>query len=312
MNVTFRLPSEELEKAFLKEAQAQELDGLKGHRSVGGLRASIYNACPIESVRGARRLHGRVPGAARLTLLTGPALRGLGFDGFFEESFAPLAARGLVPGRVVAGHARVLRVHTEEGEAVAAVTGRLRHEARGPSGLPTVGDWVALRPFEAGQRAVIEALLPRRTAFVRRAPGDRSVAQVLAANVDTVFLVMGLDGDFNPRRIERALVLAWESGALPVVLLNKADLCADLDARRARDREGRPRRAGARDRGQARARGWKRSCRGSRPAARSRSWAPPASASPPWSTGSWAARSRRRARCARPTSAADTRRPTAS
>jgi len=164
--------------------------------------------------------------------LTGPALRGLGFEGFFEESFAPLAARGLVPGRVVAGHARVLRVHTEEGETVAAVTGRLRHEARGPSGLPTVGDWVALRPPEAGQRAVIEALLPRRTAFVRRAPGDRSVAQVLAANVDAVFLVMGLDGDFNPRRIERALVLAWESGALPVVLLNKADLCADVDARR--------------------------------------------------------------------------------
>ena len=106
--------------------------------------------------------------------MTGPALRGLGFDGFFEEAFLPLAARGLVPGRVVAGHARVLRVHTEEGETLAAVTGRLRHEARGPLGLPTVGDWVALRPFESGQRAVIEVLLPRRTAFVRRAPGDRS------------------------------------------------------------------------------------------------------------------------------------------
>ena len=149
-----------------------------------------------------------------------------------EESFAPFAARGLVPGRVVAGHSRLLHVRTQEGEAVAAVAGRLRHEARGPLGLPTVGDWVALRPPEAGHRAVIEGLVPRRTAFVRRAPGDRSVAQVLAANVDTVFLVMGLDGDFNPRRLERALVLAWESGADPVVLLNKADLCEDLAARR--------------------------------------------------------------------------------
>jgi len=163
--------------------------------------------------------------------LKGPGLRELGFDAVFEESFAPLAARGFVPGRVVAGHARVLRVLTEEGEVLAVVTGRLRHEARGPSDLPTVGDWVALRPPQAARQAVVEALLPRRTAFVRRAPGDRSVAQVLASNIDTVFLVMGLDGDFNPRRIERALVLAWESGALPVVLLNKADLCEDLAGR---------------------------------------------------------------------------------
>lgn len=165
--------------------------------------------------------------------MTGPGLRELGFDAAFEESFAPLAARGLVPGRVVAGHGRALRVSTDEGETLAAVTGRLRHEARGASDLPTVGDWVALRPSEEGERAVVEAVLPRRTAFVRRAPGDRAVAQVLASNVDTVFLVMGLDGDFNPRRLERALVLAWESGAAPVVLLNKADLCEDLAGRRA-------------------------------------------------------------------------------
>jgi ribosome biogenesis GTPase len=165
--------------------------------------------------------------------LAGPGLLELGFDAAFEESFAPFAARGLVPGRVVAGHARVLRVRTEDSEVLAAVTGRLRHEARGSMGLPTVGDWVGLRPDSPGERGVVEALLPRRTAFLRRAPGDRSVAQVLASNVETVFLVMGLDGDFNPRRLERALVLAWESGAAPVVLLNKADLCPDLALRRA-------------------------------------------------------------------------------
>jgi ribosome biogenesis GTPase len=121
----------------------------------------------------------------------------------------------------------------ETGERMAEVAGRLRHGARGPEDLPAVGDWVALRERQGEHRAVIQAVLPRRTAFVRRAAGDVTVAQVLAANVDTLFLVMGLDRDFNPRRIERALVLAWESGADPVVLLNKTDLCADVAARRA-------------------------------------------------------------------------------
>jgi ribosome biogenesis GTPase len=165
--------------------------------------------------------------------LTGPGLRELGFAGPVEASFAPFAARGLVPGRVVVGHARLLRVRTEEGEPLADVAGSLRNQALGPEELPAVGDWVAVRPREGGRRAVIQAVLPRRTAFVRRAAGKGTVAQVLAANVDTVFLVMGLDGDYNLRRLERALVLAWESGASPVVLLNKADVCDEVDRRRA-------------------------------------------------------------------------------
>ena len=165
--------------------------------------------------------------------MTEPGLRELGFAGPVAEAFAPFAAQGLVPGRVVVGHTRLLRVRTEEAEALAEVAGSLRHQARGPEDRPAVGDWVALRPREGGHRAVVQAVLPRRTAFVRRAAGDRAVAQVLAANVDTVFLVMGLDGDFNPRRLERALVLAWESGADPVVLLNKADVCDDVLGRRA-------------------------------------------------------------------------------
>jgi ribosome biogenesis GTPase len=165
--------------------------------------------------------------------LSGPGLREIGFAGPVAESFAPFAAQGLVPGRVVAGHTGLLRVRTEEGEELAGLAGRLRHEARGPEERPAVGDWVALRPRQPGHRAVVQAVLPRRTAFVRRAPGKRDVAQVLAANVDTVFLVTGLDGDYSPRRIERALVLAWESGALPVVVLNKVDVCDDVPARRA-------------------------------------------------------------------------------
>jgi ribosome biogenesis GTPase len=165
--------------------------------------------------------------------LPGAGLRELGWNEEVSRAFVPFAAAGLVPGRVVAGLTRLLRVGTDDGETLAEASGGLRHQARGEAELPAVGDWVGLRPRAAGQRAVIQAVLPRRTAFLRRAAGDRAVAQVLAANVDTVFLVMGLDGDYSPRRIERALVLAWESGAEPVVLLNKADLCADLLSRRA-------------------------------------------------------------------------------
>jgi ribosome biogenesis GTPase len=137
-----------------------------------------------------------------------------------------------VPARVVVAHARTLHVRGGGGEHLAETSGRLRHNALGPEELPAVGDWVALEQEAGRGRPVIHAVLPRRTAFVRRAAGDHSVQQVLAANVDTVFLVMGLDRDYNPRRIERALVLAWESGADPVVLLNKADLCEDVEARR--------------------------------------------------------------------------------
>ncbi|HVO09661.1 MAG TPA: ribosome small subunit-dependent GTPase A [Vicinamibacteria bacterium] len=165
--------------------------------------------------------------------MAAPGLEALGFTPAQARAFAPLEADGLRPGRVVAGHTpRLSRVATASGEVMAELAGRLRHQANSPLDLPAVGDWVALRERPGGG-AVIEAVLPRRTAFVRRAAGERSLPQVLAANVDTVFLVMGLDADFNPRRLERALVLAWESGAEPVVLLNKADLNPEAEARRA-------------------------------------------------------------------------------
>lgn len=160
-------------------------------------------------------------------------LAALGFRDADEQHFAPFAAQGLSPARVVAGHTRYLRVASAVGESLAEAAGSLKHQAAGPEELPAVGDWVALRTREGDLRSQIQAVLPRRTAFVRRAAGARTVAQVLAANVDTAFLVMGLDADFNPRRLERALVLAWESGASPVVLLNKTDLADDLASRRA-------------------------------------------------------------------------------
>jgi ribosome biogenesis GTPase len=158
-----------------------------------------------------------------------PVLDSFGWGPFFAEAFVPYHNEGLVPGRVTREHRGLFRVQAEEGELVAELAGRLRHEARGRADLPAVGDWVALRRPAQGLRATIQAVLPRRSRFARKAAGDELDAQVAAANVDTVFLVTGLDRDYNLRRIERYLVLAWESGARPVVLLNKADLSADAD-----------------------------------------------------------------------------------
>lgn len=148
----------------------------------------------------------------------------LGWTERLDEMFAPHAAEGLLPGRVALEHTHIYRVLTESGERLARVAGRLRHQASTRADFPAVGDWVALEPAPHGGDARIAALLPRRSRFSRRAAGDPTEEQVVAANIDTIFLVAGLDGDFNPRRIERYLLVAWESGAAPVIVLNKADV----------------------------------------------------------------------------------------
>jgi ribosome biogenesis GTPase / thiamine phosphate phosphatase len=154
-------------------------------------------------------------------------LERIGWTAERAEEFGPQAAAGLVPGRISLEHTHIYRVLTSEGEVLARVAGRLRHQAAARADFPAVGDWVALEPAVQGGEARIQAVLPRRSRFSRRAAGDPTEEQIVAANIDTVFLVGGLDGDFNPRRIERYLVVAWESGAAPVVILNKADLVDD-------------------------------------------------------------------------------------
>lgn len=151
-----------------------------------------------------------------------------GWINAFEAQFEPYAERGLAPARVVRQLRDLSTLVTERGEVQGEVSGRFRHAARGPADFPAVGDWAAVNVV-AGGRAAIEALLPRRSAFTRKAAGEAVEAQIVAANVDTVFLVSGLDGDFNLRRIERYVTAAWSSGAEPVIVLNKADLRPDLD-----------------------------------------------------------------------------------
>ena len=113
------------------------------------------------------------------------------------------------------------------GELQAQHAGRLLHRAEADS-LSAVGDWVAARPTPGEATATIEAVLPRRSQFSRKVAGELTEEQIVAANIDTVFLVMGLDGDYNPRRLERYLLLAYESGASPVVMLNKSDVADHL------------------------------------------------------------------------------------
>jgi ribosome biogenesis GTPase / thiamine phosphate phosphatase len=154
----------------------------------------------------------------------------LGWDVRVDAAFAPNAAEGLIPARVVLEHTHIYRVVTADGELLARVSGRLRHRAANRADFPTVGDWVAIAPARHAGDARIMAVLPRRSRFSRRAAGDPTEEQVVAANIDTVFLVAGLDGDFNPRRIERYLLVAAESGASPVIVLNKADVVPAPDA----------------------------------------------------------------------------------
>jgi ribosome biogenesis GTPase / thiamine phosphate phosphatase len=146
-------------------------------------------------------------------------LHDLGWDDGFAAALEPYD--NCIPGRVSAQHRGEYDVLTEHRELRAFLAGRLRHEASSGGDLPAVGDWVALR------EQTIHAVLPRRSAFRRKVAWSKTEAQVLAANVDSVFVVTALDGDFNLRRLERYLTLAWESGASPALVLTKADLCAD-------------------------------------------------------------------------------------
>ena len=156
-------------------------------------------------------------------------LLALGWTPRFEALFEPHREAGLIPARVSLEHTHIYRVLTGGEEWLARVVGRLRHNASSRADFPGVGDWVAVEPPSQAGDARIKAVLPRFSRFSRRAAGDPTEEQVVAANIDTVFIVGGLDHNFNPRRIERYLVVAWESGATPVIVLNKADLVDDPD-----------------------------------------------------------------------------------
>jgi ribosome biogenesis GTPase / thiamine phosphate phosphatase len=149
-------------------------------------------------------------------------LEALGWSPFFADGFEPYREEGVIPARVAIRHHGPCVLFAELGELGGVPAGRLDEPE-----LPAVGDWVAARPLPGERKALIEAVLPRRSAFTRKEAWRRTAQQVVAANVDTVFLVSDFGRDLNVRRLERYLAAAWESGAEPVIVVNKADLVAD-------------------------------------------------------------------------------------
>jgi ribosome biogenesis GTPase len=155
-----------------------------------------------------------------------------GWSDALQLAFEPYARAGHLPGRITVQQREANLVVTDVGTLSARLSGRLRHEAR-EAGHPAAGDWVALSAKAGEDTATIHAVLPRRTAFVRRAADSVQTLQVIAANIDVVFVVTSMNADLNPRRLERFLAAAWQSGARPVVVLTKADLCAQPEGQAA-------------------------------------------------------------------------------
>jgi len=152
-----------------------------------------------------------------------------GWSAFFEAHFQPYAESGYGVGRVALEQKHLYRVYTEGGDLLAEITGKMRYEAASRADLPAVGDWVVIRPRPEEGKATIHAVLPRKSKFTRKVAGQRTEEQIVGANIETVFLVTSLNQDYNPRRIERYLIVAWESGANPVIVLSKADLCDEVE-----------------------------------------------------------------------------------
>lgn len=153
-------------------------------------------------------------------------LKYYGFNGYFEALAAEYPS--LTPARVTIQEKELYRIVSDDGEQLAAVSGKFRYQAEAVSEYPAVGDFVMVDHTTDDGNAVIHAVLPRKSVFTRRAAGTGNREQVVAANIDTVFICMALNNDFNIRRLERYLSVAWDSGAIPVIILTKADLCNDI------------------------------------------------------------------------------------
>ena len=159
------------------------------------------------------------------------SLRRWGWSPYFEALWNEGARENAVPARVIAQQRKFWRIAGAFGECWAEASGKLRLALEEGVEWPAVGDWVVAEVRGSGSSSLILEVLPRRSRFVRKMAGKKIAEQVIAANVDTALLVSALDGDFNPRRVERYLAQCWESGARPVVVLNKADACDDANVK---------------------------------------------------------------------------------
>jgi len=158
-------------------------------------------------------------------------LKELGWNSFFENHFIEYNQKNTtyIPARIISAQRHTYSILYEYGELKGKVTGKFRYEVQSIEEYPAVGDWVGITKKEQEDKAIIHFVLPRKTSLSRKTPGIKTEEQVICANIDTSFIVSAFDRDFNLRRIERYLSLIWESGASPVIILNKADLCNDIE-----------------------------------------------------------------------------------
>ena len=156
-------------------------------------------------------------------------LKQLGFDAFFQKHFKQCQNKSLSTGRICAQHKESYKLFSEYGELSAIISGKYRNNCKSIEDFPVVGDWALFNYIANENKAVIQDVLPRKSKFSRKIAGNKTEEQVIASNIDFAFIVCALNYDFNPRRIERYLSLIWQSGATPVVILTKADLCSNVD-----------------------------------------------------------------------------------
>ena len=150
----------------------------------------------------------------------------------WKESFGDKDQQTVVA-RVISEQRQIYKLHDGINEMNGEVSGKFHFQAKVKSDFPSVGDWVVIEPLEGENKAIIQKILPRFSQFSRQSAGDKTEEQVVAANIDFVFLVMALNNDFNIRRLERYLLVAYDSGASPIIVLTKKDLCENLTERMA-------------------------------------------------------------------------------
>ena len=152
-------------------------------------------------------------------------LKEIGYNQYIEAQYNSINCKEQKLARISAEHKNLYKIITEDGEFLAEIAGKMYHRTNNNSHFPAVGDWVIIKEMSGTEKVLIEKLIPRKTKVSRNVAGKRTEEQIIAANMDYIFIVNGLDNDFNLNRIERYLTIAWDSGAKPVIILNKSDLC---------------------------------------------------------------------------------------
>lgn len=156
----------------------------------------------------------------------------LGWSDFFKTDYENRYSNEFAVGRVISQGKNVYKLSTSNGEIFGKSSGKFQYETAHQSDFPVVGDWVVLKYEIGDQFGVIQGVLKRKSAFSRKVNGNNIEEQVIASNIDIIFIVAALNKDFNVRRLERYLTLAWESGAIPIIILTKSDLCENVEEKK--------------------------------------------------------------------------------